>query len=75
MPHRVDTDAFRPTFRDRLGGPFTIGYVGRLTAEKNLCWLVGLEGALLGRGHKNFRIVVVGDGAENKWLRKEPAPR
>ena len=70
MPHSVDTAAFSPTFRDRLGGPFTIGYVGRLTAEKNLRWLVGLERALLGRGHKNFRIIVVGDGAEKRWLRK-----
>jgi glycosyltransferase involved in cell wall biosynthesis len=70
MSHSVDTVAFSPTFRDRLGGPFTIGYVGRLTAEKNVRWLVGLERALLIRGHKNFRIIVVGDGAEKRWLRE-----
>lgn len=70
MSHSVDTVAFSPTFRDRLGGPFTIGYVGRLTVEKNVRWLVGLERALLIRGHKNFRIIVVGDGSEKRWLRE-----
>ena len=70
MSHSVDTAAFNPTFRDRVGGPFTIGYVGRLTAEKNVRWLVRLEQALLVRGHKNFRIIVVGDGAEKRWLRE-----
>jgi phosphatidylinositol alpha 1,6-mannosyltransferase len=70
MSHSVDTAAFNPKFRDRVGGCFTIGYVGRLTAEKNVRWLVRLEQALLARGHKNFRIIVVGDGAEKRWLQK-----
>jgi glycosyltransferase involved in cell wall biosynthesis len=44
--------------------------VGRLTAEKNVRLLAEIEHALLMRGHKNVRMVVIGDGAEGKWLRK-----
>jgi phosphatidylinositol alpha 1,6-mannosyltransferase len=47
--------------------------VGRLTAEKNVRLLAQIEGALLTRGHRNFRMVVVGEGAERKWLRKNMA--
>jgi len=69
MSHSVDTAVFSPEFRDRHSGPFTIGYVGRLTAEKNVRRLAQLEQALLARGHQDFRIVVVGGGAEITWLR------
>ena len=68
MGHGVDTRRFNPEFRDRESGPFTIGYVGRLTAEKNVRWLVHLERALLGMGFRDFRIVIVGHGEEEKWL-------
>src|SRR5438876_9484924 len=47
----------------------SIGYVGRLTAEKNVRCLAQLEQSLLARGHWDFRIVVVGQGAEETWLR------
>lgn len=70
MSHGVDTAVFNPEFRDRQGGPFRIGYVGRLTAEKNVRSLARLERALLARGHRDFQIVVVGQGAEERWLRK-----
>ncbi len=50
MSHAVDTGVFSPQFRDRKEGPFTIGYVGRLTAEKNVRALARLEKALLGQG-------------------------
>ncbi len=70
MSHSVDTAAFSPDFRDREGGPFTFGYVGRLTAEKNVRLLAGIEHALLARGHRDFRVVIVGDGAEREWLQK-----
>jgi phosphatidylinositol alpha 1,6-mannosyltransferase len=73
MSHSVDTTVFSPEFRDREKGPFTIGYVGRLTAEKNVRLLAQIERALLARGHRDFRMVVVGDGAEGKWLRKNMA--
>ena len=69
MSHAVDTAVFSPELRNRRGGPFQIGYVGRLTAEKSVRSLARLEEALLAMGHREFRIVVVGDGAEEKWLR------
>ena len=69
MSHAVDTAVFNPELRNRRGGPFRIGYVGRLTAEKNVRLLARLEEALLAMGHREFRIVVVGEGAEEKWLR------
>jgi phosphatidylinositol alpha 1,6-mannosyltransferase len=70
MPHSVDTTVFSPEFRDRQRGPFTIGYVGRLTAEKNVRSLARLEYALLAAQHRDFRIVIVGEGAEEIWLRR-----
>ena len=50
--------------------PFRIGYVGRLTTEKNVRALARLEQALLHLGHRDFRFVIVGEGAEGNWLRK-----
>jgi phosphatidylinositol alpha 1,6-mannosyltransferase len=70
MSHSVDTAVFSPEFRDREKGPFRIGYVGRLTKEKNVRVLARIEHALFTRGHRDFRMVIVGDGAERKWLRK-----
>ena len=70
MSHAVDTAVFNPEFRNRQGGPFRIGYVGRLTPEKNVRFLVRLEQALLAMGHRDFRIVVVGEGEEEGWLRE-----
>jgi phosphatidylinositol alpha 1,6-mannosyltransferase len=69
MSHAVDTEVFRPELRNRHGGPFQIGYVGRLTSEKSVRSLARLEEALLVLGHREFRIVVVGEGAEETWLR------
>lgn len=70
MPHSVDTTIFSPEFRDRRPGPFRIGYVGRLTPEKSVRTLARLEGGLLCRGYRDFLIVIVGQGVEEKWLRK-----
>ncbi len=69
MGHGVDTTRFSPEFRDSKGNPFTIGYVGRLTAEKNVRWLARLEQFLLAKGLPDFRIVIAGQGAEQDWLR------
>jgi glycosyltransferase involved in cell wall biosynthesis len=67
---------FNPDLRDRQihegkEGPFRIGYVGRLTTEKNLRALARLERALLDHGHRNFHFVIVGEGAEGEWLRSK----
>jgi phosphatidylinositol alpha 1,6-mannosyltransferase len=76
MSHAVDTTVFNPELRDRQlhegrGGPFRIGYVGRLTTEKNVRALARLERALLDQGHRNFHFVIVGEGAEGEWLRSK----
>jgi phosphatidylinositol alpha 1,6-mannosyltransferase len=68
MSHSVDTEAFNPAFRERSGGPFRIGYVGRLTPEKNVRFLAQLERDLLAKGHRDFQIVLIGKGAEENWL-------
>jgi phosphatidylinositol alpha 1,6-mannosyltransferase len=70
MSHAVDAGIFRPELRDRADGQFRIGYVGRLTAEKNVRALARLEQALLKMGYRDFQFVVVGEGAEQEWLRK-----
>jgi glycosyltransferase involved in cell wall biosynthesis len=70
MSHSVNTEAFSPAFRERPGGPFRIGYVGRLTPEKNVRFFAQLERDLLAKGNRDFRIVLIGQGAEEKWLRE-----
>jgi phosphatidylinositol alpha 1,6-mannosyltransferase len=69
MSHAVDTTVFSPELRRRTDGPFRIGYVGRLTTEKSVRAMARLELALLDRGHRDFQFVIVGEGAEQEWLR------
>ncbi len=69
MRRGVDTALFAPQKRDRRKGPFTIGYVGRLTAEKNVRFLAELERALIEAGFSDFRVSIVGQGVEEQWLK------
>ena len=68
MSRGVDTRLFSPLRRTRTGGDFTIGYVGRLSPEKNVRALAVLESILLVRGAAPFRFVIVGDGSERAHL-------
>ena len=68
MGRGVDTARFSPAWRDVHDGVLRLGYVGRLTAEKNVRFLARLEQALLARGRTNFRLVIVGEGSERAWL-------
>jgi len=71
MSHSVNTDVFCPEFRDRpAAGPFRIGYVGRLTPEKNVRFIAQLERELLASTNREFRFVLIGRGSEEKWLRE-----
>lgn len=70
MSHAVDAERFSPAFRDRKDSSFRIGYVGRLTSEKNVRMLARLEQALVKMGLSDFRFVIVGEGGESEWLRK-----
>ncbi|MGA7399359.1 MAG: glycosyltransferase [Candidatus Sulfotelmatobacter sp.] len=69
MHRGVDTDLFDPRRRDRVDDTFVIGYVGRLTVEKNIRDLMELERRLIKEGLRNFRFLIVGQGAEESWLR------
>lgn len=68
MGRGVDTARFSPAWRDANGGVFRLGYVGRLTAEKNVRFLARIEQSLLALGKTNYRFVIVGDGSERLWL-------
>lgn len=69
MSHAVDAEIFRPELRNRTDRTFRIGYVGRLTTEKSVRVLARLEQALLDKGYHGFEFVIVGEGAEQEWLR------
>lgn len=70
MPRGVETDLFNPDKRGRGDGAFRIGYVGRLTPEKNVRFLAELGKGLAAAGFNDFEIVVVGEGNEEAWLRE-----
>jgi glycosyltransferase involved in cell wall biosynthesis len=69
MARGVDTELFDPRRRTRNCGPFIVGYVGRLTTEKNIRLLADIERDLLAMTCTNFRFLIVGQGAEEPWLR------
>lgn len=69
MARGVDTELFRPTLRSRQGGPFTIGYVGRITVEKNVEMLVEVERGLRAAGVDDYQFLIVGQGSSEEYLR------
>jgi len=69
MGRGVDIELFHPARRDvAADGAFRMGYVGRLTREKNLRLLAALERALLEAGLTRYLFVIVGGGSERAWL-------
>jgi len=70
MPRGVDCEQFHPRQRSVNDGVLRLGYVGRVTPEKRVRFLVDLERAMLARGLSNFSILVVGDGNERAWLER-----
>ena len=68
MHRGVDTSLFTPERRDRTDGDFVVGYVGRLTVEKNIRQLADIEKSLAELGVPNVRFSIVGQGAEENWL-------
>lgn len=68
MRRGVEVDKFAPSKRDRSDDVFELGYVGRISAEKNVRFLKRLEDGLIAAGITNFRVVVVGHGNEQGWL-------
>jgi len=68
MPRGVDTERFSPRHRTVNDTTLRLGFVGRVTPEKNVRFLIDIEKALLAAGHRDFLICVVGDGSEREWL-------
>lgn len=70
MSRGVDSQFLSPSKRQRTDDVFTIGYVGRLRAEKNVRFLGELDAFLREKGLSNYKFLIVGDGNEENWLRK-----
>lgn len=72
MPRGVDTALFDPDRRTRSqdDGTIVLGYVGRLSVEKNVALLPKLQEALRDRGMHNTRFCIVGHGSEEAALRR-----
>jgi glycosyltransferase involved in cell wall biosynthesis len=76
MPRGVDAELFHPAKRVRRADDkeFVLGFVGRLSIEKNVALLAAIQDELERMGITNFRFLIVGHGAEQNWLR-ERLPR
>jgi phosphatidylinositol alpha 1,6-mannosyltransferase len=72
MPRGVDAEVFHPAMRDRVAGDGVpvLGYVGRLSVEKNVSLLVKVQDDLERMGINAFRFLVVGHGGDEGWLRE-----
>ena len=69
MERGVDSQLFHPSRRTVTSDVFSLGFVGRLSAEKNVRLLIEIERQLLDSGQKNFRFIIVGNGKELNHLR------
>jgi phosphatidylinositol alpha 1,6-mannosyltransferase len=70
MPRGVDTGLFTPAKRPAKAAPFTLGFVGRLSIEKNVHQLAVIHDELLAQGVTGFRFLIIGHGDEEKVLRE-----
>jgi glycosyltransferase involved in cell wall biosynthesis len=76
MERGVDLAMFSPIHRDRdrdRDGRFVIGYVGRLSTEKNVRNFAALAQTARAAGYDNVKFVFVGQGGEEQWLRQHVA--
>jgi phosphatidylinositol alpha 1,6-mannosyltransferase len=73
MPRGVDAQLFSPDRRTAPApgesGVWTLGYVGRLSVEKNVTLLAHVAAGLRERGMHHVRFLVVGQGLEEPALR------
>jgi glycosyltransferase involved in cell wall biosynthesis len=76
MPRGVDAELFHPVKRKRNPKDCEriLGFVGRLSVEKNVALLVHVQQELERMSLTNFHFLLVGHGAEENWLR-ERLPR
>ena len=73
MRRGVDTELFSPSHRTRSKNDraLVLGYVGRLSIEKNVALLAKVERELAAIGVTDVRFLIVGHGSEEAALRKE----
>jgi glycosyltransferase involved in cell wall biosynthesis len=71
MPRGVDAGLFHPSKRDRSADDRdqVLGFVGRLSVEKNVALLARVQEELEQLGHRSFHFLIIGHGAEEEWLR------
>ena len=72
MPRGVDAELFHPSRRTRKAddGIRVLGFVGRLSVEKNIGLLVRIQEELNRRGVTDTRFLIVGHGGDEAWLRE-----
>jgi phosphatidylinositol alpha 1,6-mannosyltransferase len=72
MPRGVDAKLFHPgkRMRDPNDRDQVLGFVGRLSVEKNVALLAQVQDELEAMGHESFRFLIVGHGGEEGWLRE-----
>jgi phosphatidylinositol alpha 1,6-mannosyltransferase len=73
MQRGVDTEWFSPTHRTRDANDATVvlGYVGRLSVEKNVALLVRVERELAAMGVFGTKFLIVGHGNDEDALRRD----
>ena len=73
MQRGVDTEWFSPAHRTRetIDRAVVLGYVGRLSVEKNVALLARVERELEAMGMSGVRFLIVGHGSEEDSLRRE----
>jgi glycosyltransferase involved in cell wall biosynthesis len=72
MPRGVDAELFHPAKRRRAAqdNEIMLGFVGRLSVEKNVTLLPRIQQQMEALGVSNFHFLVVGHGDEQEWLRQ-----
>jgi len=71
MQRGVDTELFSPAHRSRGDdGEFVMGFVGRLSVEKNVALLAKIADELRTAGISRAKFLIVGQGEEEQWLRQ-----
>ena len=70
MLRGVDCELFHPEKRTVQDGVLRLGFVGRITPEKGVRLFQKIELALKSAGHRDFQILMVGDGSEVGWLKQ-----
>ncbi|WP_158942687.1 glycosyltransferase [Granulicella sp. S190] len=73
MQRGVDTEWFSPAHRTRAADDATIvlGYVGRLSIEKNVTLLTRVQRELAAMGVEGVKFLIVGHGSDEDALRRE----